>query len=223
MSSSARNEASDGRARMLQARRELYRSALVEAAEVEFAAAGYDGVKVQSIARRAGVSLATFYAAFPGKWEVFRAVQEDRLAILMREVGTAVMAARTSFDRLRLGIEGYLRFHIEHPNFLKMQLREHVPWGTTDELRTPEQTRAWEAGLQMLIAGFRSGMAEGLLEPDDPELCARTATAMSQVRLVRWIDRGMADDVESVVGAAMRQFVRTFVRLERQADVLVGL
>ncbi len=91
------------------------------------------------------------------------------------------------------------------------------------ELRTPEQTRAWEAGLQMLIAAFRSGMGEGLLEPDDPELCARTATAMSQVRLVRWIDRGMVDDAESVVGAAMRQFVRTFVRLERQAEVLVGL
>jgi len=218
------------RARLADARRELYRQAIVEAAETEFAARGYDDTHVQTIAKQAGVSLATFYGAFGGKWEVFRAVQQDRLAALMQQVGTFVLAARDPFERLRAGLEGYLRFHIEHPSFLQMQLRERVPWGTTDELRTPEQTRAWETGLQMLTATFREAMSTGLMVDDDPELCARMATAMSQVRLVRWMDRAGTDDADaddadadSVVRAAMLQFVRTFARPERVAELTARL
>ncbi|MBL8946362.1 MAG: TetR/AcrR family transcriptional regulator [Myxococcales bacterium] len=211
------------RARLAEGRRELYRHAIVEAAEAEFAARGYDEAHVQAIAKQAGVSLATFYSVFGGKWEAFRAVQQDRLALLMQQVGTLVFAADDPFGRLRAGLEGYLRFHIEHPSFLQMQLREHVPWGTTDELRTPEQTRAWETGLQMLTAAFREGMAAGLLFDDDPELCARTATAMSQVRLVRWMDRGMVDAADDVARAAMLQFVRTFARPDRVAELTARL
>jgi len=211
------------RARLVGARRELYRQAIVEAAEVEFAERGYDDTRVQAIAKRAGVSLATLYSVFAGKWEAFRAVQQDRLAMLMQQVGSAVLAATDPFARLRAGLEGYLRFHIEHPSFLRVQLGERVPWGTTDELRTPEQTRAWVTGLQMLTAAFREAMSAGLLAVDDPELCARTATAMSQVRLVRWMDRDMADDADTVVRAAMLQFVRTFAVPERTAELSAQL
>ncbi|MBX7078353.1 MAG: TetR/AcrR family transcriptional regulator [Nannocystaceae bacterium] len=222
MSTPAPSDVATGRARLQQARRDLYRAAILEAAEAEFAAAGYDAARVQTIARRAGVSLATFYAAFPGKWEVLRAVQEDRLGALMQRVGTLVMQARTPIERLQRGLDGYLRFHIEHPRFLAMQLRDQVPWGTTDELRTPEQTRAWQAGLQLLEATFRECMAAGLLVEDDPELCARTATAMSQVRLVRWLATGMKDDADTVARAAMQQFVRTFARPQRHAELLAS-
>lgn len=207
------------RARLIEAKRELYRAAIVAAAEAVFAEQGYEPARVQSIAKRAGVSLATFYGVFPGKWDAFRAVQQDRLGALMMQVGTLVMNASDAFDRLRFGLEGYLRYHMDHPSFLQIQLRERVPWGTIDELRTPEQTRAWETGLQLLIAAFREAMAAGLLEHDDAESCARTATAMSQVRMVMWVDRGMHDDPAEVARAAMLQFVRTFARAE-QVDVL---
>lgn len=212
---------SDARAQLADRRRELYRAAIVEAAEAEFAERGYDDAKVAAVAKRAGVSLATFYASFGGKWEVFRALQHDRLAALMLRVGTEVMAARDPFERLRAGLEGYLRFHMEHPRFLRVQLRERVPWGTTDELRTPEQTRAWELGLQMLTATFGEATREGLLVDEDPELCARTATAMSQVRLAQWMDRQMVESRDDVARAAMRQLVRTFAVPER-VDALLG-
>jgi AcrR family transcriptional regulator len=205
------------------ARRELYRQAIVEAAEAEFAEHGYDDARVQAIAKRAGVSLATLYSVFAGKWEAFRAVQQDRLAALMQQVGTGVLAADDPFARLRAGLEGYLRFHIEHPTFLRVQLAERVPWGTTDELRTPEQTRAWVMGLQMLTAAFREAMTAELLVDDDAELCARTATAMSQVRLVRWMGQGMRDDADTVVRGALSQFVRTFARPERTAELVARL
>jgi AcrR family transcriptional regulator len=207
------------KSRIVEAKREVYRSAIVRAAELEFAEQGYDAARVQSIAKRAGVSLATFYGVFPGKWDAFRAVQQDRLGALMREVGSLVLGARDAFDRLRAGLEGYLRWHMEHPSFLQIQLRERTPWGTLDELRTPEQTRAWEQGLQLLIAAFREAMKEGLLADDDPESCARTATAMSQVRLVMWVGGGMKEARDEVARAAMLQLVRTFAKSDRVEEL----
>jgi AcrR family transcriptional regulator len=203
------------RGRLVEARRALYREAIVDAAERVFAEHGYDAAKVQVIAKAAGLSLATFYSVFPKKWDAYRAVQADRLAALMQDVGTAVLAATDAFGRVRAGLEGYMRFHMANPAFLRLQLRERVPWGTTDELRTPEQTRAWETGLQMLMASVAEGMRDGTLRPDDPELCARMATAMSQVRLALWVGRDMAEDPGAVAREAMRQFVRTFGAPER--------
>lgn len=217
---------SDGepRKRLADARRAIYRTAILDAAEREFALTGYDATKVQAIARTAGVSLATLYATFPKKWDIYRALHQERLDALMQQVGARVLSARTAFDRLRGGLEGYMRFHMEHPHFLRVQLKERVPWGTTDQLRSPEQTRAWEAGLQMMIAAFAEGMRTGVFVDDDPEVCARTATAMSQVRLASWVDRDMEEDKDAVARAAMLQFVRTFVRPERVAELaaLVG-
>ena len=210
MSSDAPHSIDDPRQRLKDARRALYREAIVDAAERIFAEHGYDAAKVQAIAKEAGVSLATFYAVFPKKWELFRTVQSDRLQALMQEVGAAVLDASDAFGRVRAGLEGYLRYHMAHPEFLRLQLRERVPWGTTDELRTPEQTRAWEAGLQMLIAAMREGMEQGVFRRDDPELCARTATAMSQVRLALWEGRGMKESADEVAREAMLQMVRTF-------------
>jgi hypothetical protein len=64
----------------------------------------------------------------------------------------------------------------------------------------------------MMIVAFTEGMQQGLFVEEDPELCARTATAMSQVRLVLWIDRDMVEDADTVARAAMLQLIRTFAR-----------
>jgi TetR/AcrR family transcriptional regulator len=211
------------RQRLKQARRALYREAIVDAAERVFAEHGYEAAKVQTIAKAAGVSLATFYAIFPKKEDAYRAVQADRLGALMQQVGHAVLRATDAFGRLRAGLEGYLRFHMARPEHLRLQLQERVPWGTTDELRTPEQTRAWEAGLRLLIAAFEEGMAQGVFRRDDAELCARTATAMSQVRLALWQGRGMVEPAEAVAREAMQQLVRTFAAAEQVPALLQRL
>lgn len=209
----------DPKKRLVEARRALYREAVLDAAERVFAEHGYEAAKVAAIAKAAGLSLQTLYGVFPKKWDVYRAVQADRLTALMTEVGAAVMQAQCPFTRLRSGLEGYLRFHMARPEFLRMQLRERIPWGTIDQQRTPEQTRAWELGLQMMISSFVDGVQAGIFAPTDPELAARTATAMSQVHLAVWIDRGMPESPDAVTRTAMLQIVRTFVHPD-QADAL---
>jgi AcrR family transcriptional regulator len=223
MSSDTAHALANPRQRLANARRAMYREVIVDAAEAVFAEHGYDAAKVQVIAKAAGLSLATFYGVFPKKWDAYRAVQADRLAALMQQVGTQVMAASDAFDRVRAGLEGYLRFHMAQPQFLRVQLRERVPWGTTDELRTPEQTRAWELGLEMLMASVREGMREGMFRVDDAELCARMATAMGQVRLALWVGRDMQEDPDDVAREATRQFVRTFGAPDRIEELLARI
>ncbi len=205
-------------------RRARYRAAILEAAERAFADQGYDATKVQDLARDAGVSLTTLYGAFPGKWEIFCAVQEARLAALLREVlGGASTLPADPLERLCFGIERYLRFHMRHPTFLRLELREGVPWGTTDALRTPAQTRAWKAGLAMMTQTFAEGIERGLFEPDDPETCARTTTAISQVRLALWARGGGRTPPDTVVERTLAQLVRAFVRRDRIDEALARL
>lgn len=204
-------------------RRAGYRAAILAAAESAFAERGYDATKVQDLAREAGVSLTTLYGVFPGKWEIFCAVQELRLGELLRTVLEAGPIPSDPLARLCFGIERYLRFHMDHPNFLRLELREGVPWGTTDELRTPPQTRAWKTGLAMMTQAFRDGMASGLFEEDDPEICARTTTAMSQVRLALWHRAGGVPEPDVVVHRTLGQLVRTFVRGDQVGAKLAWL
>ncbi|MBL4686702.1 MAG: TetR/AcrR family transcriptional regulator [Nannocystaceae bacterium] len=223
MSTATPQPPSDAKQRLLAARRALYRETIIGAAERVFAEHGYEAAKIAAIAKEAGLSLQTLYGVFPKKWDVYRAVQADRLSALMLEVGRAVMAADDAFMRLRCGLEGYLRFHMARPDFLRMQLRERIPWGTTDLQGTPEQTQAWEMGLKMMTAAFVEGTAAGFFVETDPELAARTATAMSQVHLSMWIDRGMPQSPDVVAHEAMAQIVRTFARTDRVEELTARL
>ena len=74
-----------------------------------------------------------------------------------------------------------------------------------------------------MMTAFEAGMEEGWFVRDDPELCARTATAMSQVRLSLWIDREMDQSVDEVAEAAMLQLLRTFARPEKLAELTARL
>ena len=69
---------STAQSRLRDARQLMYQGLVLDAAESIFAEHGYEAAKVQSIASAAGVSLATLYAAFPTKWDVYRAVHARR-------------------------------------------------------------------------------------------------------------------------------------------------
>ena len=61
-------------------KRELYREAVLDAAERVFGDVGYEATKVQRVAAEAGVSLTTLYSVFESKWEIYRAVNRRRLS-----------------------------------------------------------------------------------------------------------------------------------------------
>src|ERR1700746_3983178 len=85
------------------ARTDVYRQHVFEAAEQVFAERGFEAAKLQDISRRAGLSMGTIYAIFPGKTDLYRAILEERgreLLTLARQVATPDRPAREALDSL---------------------------------------------------------------------------------------------------------------------------
>ncbi|MEZ4287678.1 MAG: TetR/AcrR family transcriptional regulator [Polyangiales bacterium] len=195
-------------------KRELYQRNIVLAAEAVFADEGYDAAKVSRIAAEAGLSLTTLYSVFESKWDIYRAVYRFRLGELMQLVQDMLQAPLSVLDLVLQGQRMHLMFLMEHPNYLKMQLKEGNAWPTLELLRTPEQIDALSVGVRVLTEAVRRCIDGGLLIDDDPALIARTAIASQQVRLAMWIENEMALDPSHVADDANRQFVRSYCRSE---------
>lgn len=203
------------------ARMAMYREVILDAAEEVFAEHGYEAAKVQAVATSAGVSLATLYGVFAKKWDLYRALHERRIAGLMERVASKSAAfAGDPLEMMLTGIEAYFEFHMEHPTYLRMHLRDGTAWSSGSSLRSPEQAQAWEAGLDLMVAAFRAGVDAGLFVDEDPNRMARTAIAMHQVRLADWVDRGMSEPIDQVSRHVKRQFIRAFCVPERVPALL---
>lgn len=79
-------------------RRALTRTALIEAAAVEFARKGFHGASLDAIAAEAGFTKGAIYSNFDGKEDLFFAVVEHRSARLLDQVSALVDEAADDLD-----------------------------------------------------------------------------------------------------------------------------
>jgi len=203
-------------------KRELYRGAVLDAAERVFGEVGYEATKVQRIAAEAGVSLTTLYGVLPSKWEIYRAVNRRRLNEVMSLAQDMFHRDASSLDTLIAATRMQLAFFMRHRDFTKMQLKEVTAWSTIELLRSPEQIEALGAGLELSANLLRQGIKDGYLIDDDPELMARMLIASQQVRLAMWMDRGCKEDPDRVADAALRHLLRSYCKTEHLASALAA-
>ena len=203
-------------------KRELYRGAVLDAAERVFGEVGYEATKVNRIAAEAGVSLTTLYSVLPSKWEIYRAVNRRRLNEVMSLAQGMFQRDATSLETLIAATRMQLAFFMRHRDFTKMQLKEVTAWSTIELLRSPEQIEALGAGLDLSANLFRQGIKDGYLIDDDPELMARMVIASQQVRLAMWMDRGCEEDPDRVADAALRHLLRSYCKTEHLASALAA-
>jgi AcrR family transcriptional regulator len=196
-------------------KRELYREAILDAAERVFGEEGYEATRVQRIAADAGVSLTTLYSVLESKWEIYRAVNRRRLREVMSLAQSVLEGDLSSLDTLIAGTRMQLAFFMERRDFTKMQLKEVTAWSTIELLRSPEQVEALDAGLELFAGLFRQCIEDGFLIDDDPELMARMVIASQQVRLAMWMNRGCKEAPNAVADAALRHLLRSYCRTER--------
>ncbi|NNE17512.1 MAG: TetR/AcrR family transcriptional regulator [Myxococcales bacterium] len=201
-------------------KRELYREAILDAAERVFGEEGYEATKVQRIAAEAGLSLTTLYGVLDSKWEIYRAVHRRRLSEVMRLTQGVLETDMSSLDILIAGTRTQLAFFMERRDFTKMQLKEVTAWSTIELLRSPEQVEALGVGLDLVASLLRSCIDDGYLIDDDPELMARMMIATQQVRLAMWMDRGCEEDTDRVADAALRHLLRSYCRAGQLAPAL---
>jgi len=203
-------------------KREVYREALLDAAERVFGERGYEPTKVQEIAAEAGLSLTTLYSVLPSKWEIYRAVNQRRLDEVMTRVRLLLGEDRSFLETLVAGVRMKLAFFMERRDFTKMQLKEVTAWSTLELPKSREQVEALGAGLMLFADVFRRGIEEGYLVDDDPDVMSRIAIASLQVRLASWMDQGCQEDPDRVAEAALGHLLRSWCRPEQLAVALAA-
>src|SRR5438128_1206027 len=111
-----------------QARTDVYRQHILDAAERVFADRGFAAAKVQDISKLAGLSMGTIYAIFPSKEELLTAILDGRgreLLALAHAVAERRLSPRAALHALS---EAYIGYFVAHPHFLRMHLREGTSW-----------------------------------------------------------------------------------------------
>ena len=201
-------------------KRELYREAVLDAAERVFGDEGYEATKVQRIAAESGVSLTTLYSVFESKWEIYRAVHRRRLNEVMLLAQGVVEVGASALETLIAGTRMQLDFFMQHRDYTKMQLKEVTAWSSIELLQSPEQVAGLGTGLEQFAVLFRQGIEEGDFVDDDPELMARMVIACQQVRLAMWMDDGCQSPPTRVVEASLRHLLRSYCRPARLAAAL---
>jgi AcrR family transcriptional regulator len=189
-----------------QARTDLYREHILEAAEKVFAERGFDSAKLQDISALAGVSMGTIYAVFPGKEELFRAILDTRGQELLQVARDGVRGhddPRAALDHL---IEAYIDYFVTHPHFLRMHLRLGTSWVLGPATSSPGQVQLWSKIHALQAELMRRGIAARVFVKDDPAFLSKVFSALDQVLLADWVAGGMKTDRTHLV-ARMRVLV----------------
>ncbi len=210
-------ERGSGREQLRQARRDVSLQHLLQVAERVFAERGYEDARMQDVAREAGLALATVYDLVPSKDDLYAAIFKGRGSELLTRVAAARAEARSARDLLLSGVRSYVEFLCEHPDYLRIQLRERQPWALSPRFHAEEQRRLWQQGLALTAAVFRAAIDEGTLLPEDPETLARLMIAAHQVYLARWVEQGMTEPVPLLVERMQQHLLRAFGNPERPA------
>ena len=143
------------------------RDRLLSAAAAEFAARGFDGAKVDRIARRARVNKAMLYYHFDNKAALYREILRDVFGSVAAAVGQVQESAKSPDEQLRLFIETIANVAIDRPHFPSMWLREMAEGGRhLDESVVAQLARI----MQTLIAILRRGTERGTFHPVPPFL-----------------------------------------------------
>jgi AcrR family transcriptional regulator len=207
----ARADPKDG---VKRAKLDMYRRLILEAAEQVFAVHGYDVAKMQDIAQGAGIALGTLYTVFPGKTEIYEAIQALRGREILESIYPALQGYDGVVDACKRGIDAYVRALVARPAFLRMHLREGLSWTDPSSLRSGAEVATWERGMALAVRLLQAGIEGGFLHAESrPELLLKMLVATHQVQLQDWLDHGAkAQEIDALIERMQHHFVRAFVR-----------
>jgi len=167
------------------------RAALTGAATQLFGERGFDGVRVEHIARRAGVNKAMISYHFGGKQGLYGAILEDLFSGINADLESVTASAGAADHRLREVVKTIAAQSRRHPGFPAMLIREVISGGRhLDDSMLPRILSVFQVVRGIVEAGVR----EGTFRPVDPVLTHLTiigslffffATAPMRARMMR--------------------------------------
>ena len=141
------------------------RQSLVDAAAALFADRGFDGAKVDEIARRAGVNKAMISYHFGGKKGLYNAILADDFGWMLEKLAELDREPLPADVKLARFISIFGSMHSRRPGLSAMMLREAMSAGRyLDPKLLPSLSRIF-ASVQSIIA---QGVAENVFRDVDP-------------------------------------------------------
>ena len=191
--------------------------AILEAAEREFIAKGFDGARTTSIAEAAGVTHAMLHYYFRTKENIFNRILDEKMRLMSRSVLMAFgEAGLPLIERLRKGIENHFDFVVENPGLPRFIVNE--------VMSRPERHEAFKRRIGYLLGAVVEGLQNELDEAADRGETERIDVRMLMLDIVSLnIFSFIAMPIiEPLVGdlAADRE---TFYRLRKAENVEVIL
>lgn len=149
-----------------QARGDITRQSILDAAETVFADLGYAGARLEDVAQAVGIRRPSIVYYFPGKQELYDAVESDIFAAMHAFVLERTAAATKPMDRLLALLDGWLDFMVQRPaaaRIIQRLIADAGPRGDNPTLFSELALR----DMEMIIA---DGVAAGVFRPIPPML-----------------------------------------------------
>lgn len=109
----------------------LRRAEILEAAERIFIADGYEGATIRKIADEVGVSSTALYMHFPDKSCILLEICEGTIRLLLERNREIAGKPLDPVVRVRMMLEAYMRWGIEHPNAYQLVYSQQRPLSPT--------------------------------------------------------------------------------------------
>jgi len=144
---------------------ETSRERILAVARSEFAERGFEGARLQDIARQAGLSHPTLLYHFDSKANLYRAVIQSMVSDWAEETEAAVSTVLRGFDQVASIVDVGFRFFESHGDFVRIVRREAIEGGGRLEEAIGGTVRPL---LDRAVAFLEREMRAGRLRRHDP-------------------------------------------------------
>lgn len=187
---------------------------IMAAAREEFGAHGFDGAKIEHIARRAGVSKQLIYIYYSGKEDLYNELLKSIQLKFFDELLKLDFAEMEPAHAIRVYLEKVFDQFTEDPVSATVHLDQSLHAGA--QIRSWPETRAQHARFQerldeVLERGRRSGQFDANVRPDTLEIMTTvivTGCLTSRQVFNRYLAKPPAADESP---AAWREFAISFI------------
>jgi AcrR family transcriptional regulator len=165
----------------------------MRAAAAEFAEHGYAAASATSIARRAGMSKATFYAHFANKEDCILTLYDRANDVVTGAMAAAASSApKDATARLHAGTRAYLQAVAQEPQFTQVLLLEILAAGPKAIAKRDQAMQLFADVLDAEnAAAARRGLSPRFASPDDVFAIVGGITEL----VSRQVRRGEPEDV----------------------------
>lgn len=167
----------------LQAPNPEVRQRLMDAAADILREGGYNALRIEDIAERAGLSVGTFYLYFDGKPALFVTLVQEYTERLRQRLLTA--GGKSSADAMSQSIDAYLDFVLENERAFVHFVRAS---GSMQTNMGPLSAWALNSHAADLQPGVEEAIRRNEIRPLDPALVSQAIIGLIQHMAVYWLE-----------------------------------